>query len=162
MRAIQILSNLLPELRSLCETTTACSAGKWRVRQERIPAPSGGDWCFSTINGNPKRGNGILNNEIYVGKIVWNRQRFVKEPDTGMRQARPNPEAQWVIQEAPELRIIDDDLWQAVKARQQENKIERDDHGRANVSAIKSRRRPKYLFSGLTKCACCGGGYSAI
>lgn len=24
------------------------------------------------------------------------------------------------------------------------------------------RRRPKYLFSGLTKCACCGGGYSAI
>lgn len=24
------------------------------------------------------------------------------------------------------------------------------------------RRRPKYLFSGLTRCACCGGGYSAI
>ncbi|WP_323033285.1 zinc ribbon domain-containing protein [Paracoccus sp. (in: a-proteobacteria)] len=22
--------------------------------------------------------------------------------------------------------------------------------------------RPKYLFSGLTKCSCCGGGYSAI
>lgn len=25
-------------------------------------APGGGDWGFSTINGNPKPGNGILNN----------------------------------------------------------------------------------------------------
>ena len=132
------------------------------LNRDGIPAPSGGDWGFSTINGNPKRGNGVLNNEMYVGKIVWNRQRFVKDPDTGKRQARPNPESEWVIQEAPELRILDDDLWQAVKARQGENKIERDDNGDAHVSAINYRRRPKYLFSGLTKCACCGGGYSAI
>ena len=132
------------------------------LNRDGIPAPSGGDWGFSTINGNPKRGNGVLNNEMYVGKIVWNRQRFVKDPDTGKRQARPNPESEWVIQEAPELRILDDDLWQAVKARQGENKIERDDNGDADVSAINYRRRPKYLFSGLTKCACCGGGYSAI
>jgi DNA invertase Pin-like site-specific DNA recombinase len=132
------------------------------LNKEGTPAPSGGDWGFSTINGNPKRGNGILNNEMYVGRIVWNRQRFVKDPDTGKRQARPNPESEWVIQEAPELRILDDELWQAVKARQAENKIERDDRGRADVGAINTRRRPKYLFSGLTKCACCGGGYSAI
>ncbi len=71
--------------------------------------PSGGDWGFSTINGNPKRGNGILNNEMYVGKIVWNRQRFVKDPDTGKRQARANPELEWVVQEAPKLRIIGDE-----------------------------------------------------
>ena len=37
-------------------------------------------WGFSTINGNQKRGNGILNNEMYVGKLVWNRQRFIKDP----------------------------------------------------------------------------------
>ncbi|UXT21138.1 recombinase family protein [Agrobacterium tumefaciens] len=132
------------------------------LNKEGISAPSGGDWGFSTINGNPKRGNGILNNEMYVGKIVWNRQRFVKDPDTGKRQARPNPESEWVIQEAPELRIIDDELWQAVKVRQGENKIERDKNGDADVAAVNYRRRPKYLFSGLTKCACCGGGYSAI
>ncbi|MBN9431703.1 MAG: recombinase family protein [Bosea sp.] len=132
------------------------------LNKEGILAPSGGDWGFSTINGNPKRGNGILNNEMYVGKIVWNRQRFVKDPDTGKRQARPNPESEWVIQDTPELRIIDDDLWQAVKKRQAENKIERDENGHADVGAINYRRRPKYLFSGLTKCACCGGGYSAI
>ena len=127
-----------------------------------IAAPSGGDWGFSTINGNPKRGNGILNNEMYVGKIVWNRQRFVKDPDTGKRQARPNPESDWVVQEAPELRILDDDLWKAVKARQGENRTERDESGVADIRKMNYRRRPRYLFSGLTRCACCGGGYSAI
>ena len=132
------------------------------LNKEGIPAPSGGDWGFSTINGNPKRGNGILNNEMYVGKIVWNRQRFVKDPNTGKRQARPNPEEEWVIQETPELRILDDDLWNAVKARQEKNKIARKENGEADLSRINTRRRPKYLFSGLTKCSCCGGGYSAI
>ena len=132
------------------------------LNKEGIPAPSGGDWGFSTINGNPKRGNGILNNEMYIGKIVWNRQRFVKDPNTGKRQARPNPEEEWVIQEAPELRILDDDLWNAVKARQEKNKIARKENGEADLSRINTRRRPKYLFSGLTKCSCCGGGYSAI
>ena len=132
------------------------------LNKEGIPAPSGGDWGFSTINGNPKRGNGILNNEMYVGKIVWNRQRFVKDPDTGKRQARPNPEEEWVIQDVAELRILDDELWEAVKARQARNRLARDENGNADVATVNRRRRPKYLFSGLTKCACCGGGYSAI
>ncbi|WP_216333496.1 recombinase family protein [Rhizobium sp. X9] len=132
------------------------------LNRDSIPAPTGGDWGFSTINGNPRRGNGILNNEMYVGKIVWNRQRFVKDPDTGKRQARPNPESEWVTQDTPELRILDDELWNAVKARQGENRTERDQSGVADVRKMNYRRRPRYLFSGLTKCACCGGGYSAI
>ena len=59
--------------------------------REKVPAPSGGDWGFITINGNPKRGSGVLNNELYIGKLVWNRPRFVKDPATGKRQARLNP-----------------------------------------------------------------------
>ncbi|WGR56610.1 recombinase family protein [Paracoccus versutus] len=132
------------------------------LNQEGIPAPSGGDWGFSTINGNQKRGNGILNNEMYVGKLVWNRQRFIKDPDTGKRQARPNPESEWVIQDAPELRIVEDDLWNAVKERQKTVKHERRDDGTEAENHFRDRRRPKYLLSGLTKCGCCGGGYSMI
>ncbi len=98
---------------------------------------------------------------MYVGKIVWNRQRFLKDPDTGKRQARPNPESEWIVQEVPELRILSDELWHAAKVRQAENTIVRDD-GSVDVGLINRCRRPKYLFSGLTKCACCGGGYSAI
>ena len=79
------------------------------LNREKISAPSGGDWGFSTINGNPKRGTGILNNELYVGKLVWNRQRFVKDPETGKRQARLNAPEDWITQEVPELRIVDDE-----------------------------------------------------
>ncbi len=131
------------------------------LNKDSIPAPGGGDWGFSTINGNAKRGNGILNNEMYIGKLVWNRQRFLKDPDTGKRQARPNPESEWIIQEVPELRILDDDLWQAAKARQASIKKPRTDNDEGD-NHFRDRRRPKYLFSGLTKCACCCGGYSMI
>jgi site-specific DNA recombinase len=131
------------------------------LNKDGIVAPSGGDWGFSTINGNVKRGNGILNNEMYIGKLVWNRQRFIKDPDSGKRQARPNPESEWINQEVSELRIVDDELWQAAKARQRAiNQIRSNDKMVGN--ALRERRRPKYLFSGLTKCACCGGGYSMI
>ena len=40
---------------------------------------SGKGWGASTINGNAKRGTGILNNELYVGRLVWNRLRYVKD-----------------------------------------------------------------------------------
>ncbi len=129
------------------------------MNKEGIRAPSGGDWGFSTINGNAKRGTGILNNEMYIGRLVWNRQRFIKDPDTGRRQARPNPVEDWIIQDVPDLRIVDDELWQAVKARQLAIKQKR---GSGGDNHFRDRRRPKYLFSGLTKCACCGGGYTMI
>ena len=131
------------------------------LNKDGIRAPGGGDWGNSTINGNVKRSNGILNNEMYVGKIVWNRQHFIKDPDSGKRQARANPESDWIVQEVPELRILDNDLWQAAKARQSAIKQNRFDND-AGGNALHERRRPKYLFSGLTKCASCGGGYSMI
>ncbi|WMT76430.1 recombinase family protein [Bradyrhizobium sp. Ash2021] len=127
-----------------------------------IAAPGRSDWGFSTINGNVKRGNGILNNEMYIGRIVWNRQRFIKDPETGKRQARPNPAAEWIIQEVPELRIVDDGLWNAAKARQAAVKTKREDNGSEVQNSFRDRRRPKYIFSGLIKCACCGGGYAMI
>ena len=132
------------------------------LNKEGIRAPGGGEWGFSTLNGNAKRGNGILNNEMYIGRMIWNRQRFIKDPDSGKRQARPNPESEWIVQEVPDLRILDDVLWNAAKSRQAAIKIKRGDDGREGENHFRERRRPKYLFSGLTKCACCGGGYSMI
>jgi site-specific DNA recombinase len=94
------------------------------LNREGVPPPRGGEgkgagtWSFSTISGNWKRGTGILNNELYVGRLVWNRQRFIKDPTTGKRQARPNPSEAWIIEEVPHLRIVDDALWHRVKLRQ--------------------------------------------
>jgi hypothetical protein len=49
-----------------------------RLNQDGIAGPFGGTWSPSTIHGNSKRGTGVLNNELYVGRLIWNRLRYVK------------------------------------------------------------------------------------
>ncbi len=124
----------------------------------------GGSWSFSTISGNWKRGTGILNNELYLGRLVWNRQRFIKDPATGKRQARPNPPEEWVIEEIPALRIVDDALWHRVKQRQGAIRDDILTSRDASTDAPKAElgRRPRHLLSGLLKCGCCGSGYIMI
>ena len=126
-----------------------------------IPAPGGRAWGASTINGNAARGTGILNNEIYIGRMVWNRLRYIRDPDAGKRVSRLNPPDQWIVKEVSELRIVDQELWDRVKARQKAVKKEtRPDCKRERP--FWERRRPRYLFSGLMKCGVCGGGFSKL
>ncbi|MDD9718716.1 recombinase family protein [Dinoroseobacter sp. PD6] len=129
------------------------------LNREGISGPQGKEWGPSTIHGNPKRGTGILNNELYIGRLVWNRLRYMKDPDTGKRVSRPNPESEWVVQEVPDLRIVDQDLWDAVKKRQKSLSF---DTTATGSNPMNDRRRPKHLFAGFIKCGCCGGGYSLI
>jgi len=130
------------------------------LNADSIPGPAGRNWGPSTIYGNCRRGTGILNNELYVGKLVWNRQRFIKDPVSGKRVARPNPELKWVITEVPELRIVPEEVWDAVKDRQQS--IRKTLTADGNGVRSERARRPKYLLSGLLRCDVCGGGYSKI
>lgn len=53
------------------------------------------------------------------------------------------------------MRIIDQKVWNAAKARQQSLAYETSEPGE---NALNERRRPKHLFAGLVKCGCCGGG----
>jgi hypothetical protein len=55
-----------------------------------IAGARGRGWGASTINGNASRGTGNLNNRIYVGKLVWNKLRYVKDPDTRKRRSKAN------------------------------------------------------------------------
>ena len=123
-----------------------------QLNKENVPGPSGKGWTPSTIHGNRRRGIGILNNEIYVGTLVWNRQQFVKNPDTGKRVPRFNPESEWIRAPVPELRIVDDKLWEKVKAKQRALPNKKEDFWKA--------KRPRYLLSGLLKCGVCGGGFA--
>jgi site-specific DNA recombinase len=131
-----------------------------RLNAEDIPGPRGNPWGTSTIHGNWRRGTGILNNELYIGRLVWNRQRFIKDPDTGKRQARLNPEQGWVVEDVPHLKIINQDLWGQVKDRQQATR----ERVITKTNGVRSERarRPRYLLSGLLTCGTCGGGYSKI
>ncbi|WP_084587814.1 recombinase family protein [Devosia riboflavina] len=121
-----------------------------QLNSEGIAGPLGGTWGPSTINGNRRRGTGIINNELYVGKIIWNRLRYVKDPSTGKRISRLNEPSEWVVTEAPELRIVDQAVWDELKSRQ--TLIER--------APLHSHNRPRYLLTGLMRCGCCGGGYT--
>ncbi|MBU2877057.1 recombinase family protein [Aliiglaciecola lipolytica] len=117
-----------------------------------ISAPNGADWGCSTINGNKKRGTGILNNELYIGVRIWNRLRYVKHPETGRRVSRLNDESDWVMKNVPNLRIVSQELWKAVKSKQ--NLV-------SSPNGVKKpKMRAKYLFSDLFKCNVCGGGAS--
>ena len=89
-----------------------------KLNQKGIAGPSGRPWRDTTIRGHFGRGTGILNNELYIGRLIWNRLTYLKDPKTGRRRSRHNPPEKWIVQDVPDLRVVDDDLWQAVKARQ--------------------------------------------
>ncbi len=130
------------------------------LNDDGVPGPRGRSWRDTTIRGHHTRRTGILRNDLYVGSLVWNKQRYVKDPSTGKRLARPNPKEQWIIEEVPHLRIIDDDLWTAVQDRL--NGIR---HSASVSKARKTRfwehRRARHLFTGLMVCAECGASMIA-
>ena len=136
------------------------------LNKDGIPGPFGHTWGDTTIRGHACRGNGIVNNELYAGVLVWNRQRFIKDPNTGKRVSRPNPEANWTRTEVPELRIVDDELWRRVKLRQVElaKQFEATTKGvrAARAQQMHALRRPAFLLSGLLTCGCCGGKYGIV
>src|SRR3546814_8863864 len=89
------------------------------LNAEGIPGPAGKPWRDTSIRGDVRRGTGILNNELYVGVRVWNHKHSVKDPSTGKDVTRLNPESEWIRNAVPELRIVSDALWEAVKRQQQ-------------------------------------------
>jgi site-specific DNA recombinase len=122
------------------------------LNEQGVPGPRGGPWNASTINGSRQRRNGILNNELYVGRIIYNRQRFVKDPETGKRTSRLNPEHEWIVKEVPGLRIVDQDMWNRAKAIK----------GRYTSQSGNKRQTKKRLLTGLVKCGVCGGSMTIV
>lgn len=115
------------------------------LNAEGVPPPRGKFWRPTTIIGHKRRGGGIVFNDIYSGRITWNRVRMVRDPDTGRRVSRLNPESEWQRADAPELRIVDDATAAAARAQ----KIVKAPRGRPP--------RVSHLLSGLLFCAACGG-----
>ncbi|WP_292533152.1 recombinase family protein [Methylocystis sp.] len=121
------------------------------LNAERITPPRGRAWNASTINGNMQRGNGILNNELYAGRLVWNKVRMVKDPDTGKRISRPNAESDWQATDVPDLAIISRELFEAAQKRKKAR----------SVTHPNQQRRPRHILSGLLKCGACGAGMAS-
>jgi len=107
-------------------------------------------WALSTVHT-------ILVNEKYRGRWVWNKTMFLKDPVTGKRTPVARPKDDWVVEERPDLGIVEAELWNRVHERR---------HAvRTAYGATGNRRRPRgqapelyspHLFSGLIRCDMCG------
>ena len=128
------------------------------LNAEGVPSPSGGKWNDSTIRGNAKKRDGMLRNESYVGIIVYGRNRFLRDGETGNRISRPSDMDDIVYGEAPKLAILADDVWNRVQDR-----LEATHEKYAGKTApLNDSHRAKYLLNGMVKCGCCGGGYTIV
>lgn len=97
-----------------------------------------GRWLISALHA-------ILTNDRYIGRVVWNKSRWVKDPDSGKRIRRERPESEWIVNEGP--RLVDDLTWRRTQARMQE---------RASSYGGNRGGQPRYLLSGLLYCEACG------
>jgi site-specific DNA recombinase len=96
----------------------------------------------------------MLRRELYVGKVIWNRSRFTKVPGTNRRVARPRPKSEWRISERPELRIIKEELWQLVQAK---NARMAKIYGGQHQGLLNRSASSRNLLTGFLKCGLCGG-----
>ncbi|WP_368408582.1 recombinase family protein [Caldimonas mangrovi] len=123
-----------------------------------VPSSRGGTWASSALKGPADVGLGLLNNELYVGRVVWNRRQWLKCPDTGARRYVLRPPHEWQVREAPELRIVDQAVWDAVRARAIKHASGEDKAG----AGRKGGRPGRTLFGGLLRCSVCGGPVVAV
>lgn len=105
-----------------------------------IPSPRGtGSWS-------PARIREMVHRERYVGILVWGKAKKAYRGGTKVRLAQVD--ADCIKVDRPELRIVPQALWDAVRAKFANRKP-----WKAGAKGPK----PRYLLSGLARCAECGG-----
>lgn len=105
----------------------------WNRRKRR----QDGRWLVSALHA-------VLANERYIGRVVWNRSIWVKDPDSGKRTRRERPQSEWIVNEGPAL--VDAETWRRVRARLSE---------RATLYGGNRGGGPRYLLSGILICEFC-------
>jgi site-specific DNA recombinase len=144
---------------SLNDEAIPSPGSKWQRTERRHDSK----WLASAIHGDVNRGTGMLNNKRYIGVITWGRSEW-KRSAADSKNRRHKLLADGSAHERIEerLRIVSDDLWQRVKARQA---LQSHVSG-GKVKAGLRRRRPggghpgKYLLSGMLKCAACQASFA--
>lgn len=111
-----------------------------RVAPPRAGKRGTGSWSYSSIYAMVRR-------DRYRGILVWGKQEKTYKGGTKVRVERAKDE--WITTEAPTLRIVDEDLWNAVQARNAEQA--------RTVGTLARGPKARYLLSGIGRCAECGG-----
>lgn len=119
------------------------------LNAEGVPAPHDNGKGNKGNRGWPHTTVGyMLKNERYLGQIIWNQTQWLKVPGSKQRKHVKRPRHEWVIKPAPQLRIIDDETFQAAQAKFHKRKLGR--------PAGTSKKVPT-LLAGMLKCGVCEG-----
>ncbi len=128
-----------------------------RLNADHTPAPRPqqgrpAGWAPSSVRE-------VLLRDRYRGRIVWNRTK--KRNTWGVTRPSNRPKEDWIEVPMEHLRIVPEDLWQAVQ-RQCESARRRS----LGSGGGRARGRPpgagaKYLLAGLATCSQCGASIEA-
>jgi hypothetical protein len=81
----------------------------------------------------------VLRNPTYAGRLVWNGQQSLKDPEFGTRRRRANAKDEIITQLAPELRIIDEKTWLDAQSRLAQEKLKRSKNPAAAMVELRMR-----------------------
>ncbi len=143
-----------------------------KLNVEGIPSPGAswkrneggkrrdGKWQASAIHGEVTKGTGILNNERYIGRIVWGRTKWRRGAADSLKRTVIQLATPLQSYQDERLRIVPQDLWDAVRQRQAS--VMRSSSAIRNSLKSKSGRPPGHLISGLVTCGVCKGNYVIV
>ena len=115
------------------------------LNRKSTPSPRGGLWSTSALVGVESLGTGMLNNPIYRGEVIFGRFEWRKDPSTGKRTKRVRPENEWMRDQRPELRIIEEEIWEKVERRK-----------RPFGRGVLKGPPPRTMLGGILRCGICG------
>ena len=118
------------------------------------PTPRGRPWTKGHVTR-------MLQNERYLGKQIWGQRTFERKPGTNRLVTRDQAREHWHVIDRPELRIVDDDLWQRVVDRRNALKVSYKITS-SGLARGRSGLYSSYLLVGLSQCQTCGKGFTIV
>jgi site-specific DNA recombinase len=123
------------------------------LMKDGVPGPRGPHWNYQgLISSSSIERFGVLTNPMYIGRLAWNKNRTVTNPDSGKKTKRSSPENAFEV-DLPHLRIIDQQLWDAAQATRAQ-RSRKTDH---KVAASPYIARGRHMLAGLLRCGVCHG-----
>lgn len=141
----------------LCATGTGLTRIAKTLNAERAVSPRPqqarpAGWSPSTVRD-------VLHRTLYRGEVLWNRSR--KRDTWGQHRQQARPAAEWLRVDAPNLRVVSEEAWEAAHSRLRGIRA-RLETAQGDRPIVRRDIDSAYLLSGFARCASCGGALSVV
>lgn len=104
----------------------------------------------------------MIRNETYIGRLLWGRSEWRKDPNTGKRVRLETPSHRWVEHRDEGLRIVSPEVWEAVQSRITARQGTMRRSGGRKIPKGETSQHKSHLLSGLLECVECGGAFADL